>query len=334
MILEELENEESELNINGESKSRFEKWSGRIQEFKKTTTGQRLGKVFKFTFLAAIVIYLIYQLKTIGLRNVIENLPTHPVFYLIYIFLYLSVPLGEVIIYRLFWHFSFIDGLKTFISKKVLNQDVVQYSGEVFLFNWAKSRLGLRSREVFQVVKDNSIISSITATITAIFLLSYFIYFSDIDIPNILHIDSQHLALISGGIAVILIIIFIFRKRVFSVAGDKIVLMWLIHQARLLIAYGVEIIQWSIIIPGVPLYIWFSLLSVKIIMSRIPFIPNQDLVYTGISIEIAKSIKLPQAEIAGIFIVNMVLNKLVNIVLFTIFNIRNKKKNNAAALTN
>lgn len=69
--------------------------------------------------------------------------------------------------------------------------------------------------------------------------------------------------------------------------------------------------------PEIPLRIWFTYLSMTLILSRIPFLPNKDLVFIGASIEISKLINVSTAGIAGLFIAQNVLDKVLNAVLFT-----------------
>ena len=132
-------------------------------------------KVFRYAIQAGIIGYLAYQLYDIGWEKLVNSLPAEPLFYLLYGLIYFSLPIAEIFIYKLKWPLKWKAALPIFIQKKVLNTDVVGYSGELYLYHWAKNNLPLQPKDIAKYIKDNNVLSSIASTFITIVLLYYFI---------------------------------------------------------------------------------------------------------------------------------------------------------------
>ncbi|MDX1638076.1 MAG: hypothetical protein R3281_08915, partial [Balneolaceae bacterium] len=76
--------------------------------------------------------------------------------------------------------------------------------------------------------------------------------------------------------------------------------------------------------PEIPLYIWFTYMSIKIISTRIPFIPSRDLLFIGASLELSKLLNVSDAGIAGILLAGNVLSKLMNLGLYLFLSFQGK----------
>jgi len=284
--------------------------------FWKTDFGKRLSKALQYVFIAGIVGYLLYQLTEIGWQRVWESLPVTPWFYVLFLFLYFALPVSEQFIYSTSLNFTFWQGLPVFIQKKIYNADVMGYSGEAYFFIWAKKHLEESDGYIFGVIKDNNIISSITSTLVAATLLSIFLYIGHISIQKLFNFDSTYFYIGAAAVVVILITLVYFRNSVISLPLETASKIFGIHLLRLLFVYSVEIIQWMIVMPEIPLYVWFTYMSIKIISTRIPLIPSRDLLFIGASLEISNMLNVSGAGIAGILLASNVLTKLMNLGLY------------------
>lgn len=292
--------------------------------FWKSKAGKRLSKTLQYVFVAGIIGYLLYQLTEIGWDKVWQSLPTTPWFYVLFLFLYFALPISEQFIYGTSLNFSFWKGLPVFIQKKIYNADVLGYSGEAYFFVWAKKNLEESSGYIFGVIKDNNIISSVTSTLVAAILLSVFLYVSQINLQQVLDINRTYFYYGAGAVLLILISLVFFRQYIITMPLDTASRIFGIHLARLLFVYSVEIIQWMVVMPEVPLYIWFTYMGIKIISTRIPFLPSRDLLFIGASLEVSKFLNVSGAGIAGILLASNVLTKLMNVGLYSVLAFRGK----------
>jgi len=294
----------------------------RTKSFFRTQSGKQVLKWSQRLFLLVILIWLTYQLTVIGWGNVWNSLPTQFAFYLLFVLMYFQLPLFEVLIYRITWTFAFLRSIPIFLLKRVYNTDLLGYSGEVYFYMWARKFLALGDREIFMIIKDNNIISSIASTIVAFGLLSIFLFSGQIIILE--WIIDQNQALFWGGIVIMatLFIIFIkFRQFVITMPLRSAYKIFGIQMFRLVLLQVMNVLMYYVVIPDAPLYVWFTLISVEIILSRIPFLPNRDLIFVGMSIGLADGLMVSQNEIAGLMVARAALGKLFGLMSFGIANL-------------
>src|SRR5690625_7706642 len=83
-----------------------------------------------------------------------------------------------------------------------------------------------------------------------------------------------------------------------------------IYAVRLILGQVLQIGQWSVAMPSVALSTWFTFAAVSLIVSRIPFIPSQDLVFLGASVELSTMMDIPTAGGAGVRVGDRGLDKM------------------------
>jgi hypothetical protein len=291
----------------------------RLKQFAKTPSGKKLLTWTQRLFLAVILIWLIYQLTGIGWGNVWRSLPTQFAFYLLFILMYFQLPLFEVLIYRVTWVFNSLKSIPIFLLKRVYNTDLLGYSGEVYFYIWARKNLLLEERDIFLIIKDNNIISSIASTIVAFVLLSLFLFTGQIKIIE--WIIDQNQAYFWGGILATILIAFLFikfRQFVITMTMRNAYKIFSIQMFRLTLLQTMNVLVYYVVIPDAPLHVWFTLISVEIILSRIPFLPNRDLIFVGMSIGMAEGLMVSQSEIAGLMVARAALGKIFGLLSFAI----------------
>lgn len=200
------------------------------------------------------------------------------------------------------------------------------YSGEVYLYLWARKKLKLKDSEILKPVKDNNIISSVASTLITILLLGIFVFTGEIKLLDWLH--AQNKIYIYGGIILLIILILLtirFRHLVISMPLKTAGMIFAIHFTRLLLGQTLQVLQWYIALPTIPFYVWFTFVSFQVVMSRIPFLPNNDLIFLGASIKMTQMMHVPLAGVAAIMVANSVLGKVANILIFSGMSFFNKK---------
>ena len=117
-------------------------------DFSNSKNGKLIIRIFRGLFLVTIIGYLLFKLIQIGWDSVLGNLPTQPLFYLIFIIIYLLLPVTEVLIYSLYWKFNPIRSLPIFIKKRIYNTEILGYSGEAYFFVWARKQIHSENRDI------------------------------------------------------------------------------------------------------------------------------------------------------------------------------------------
>jgi len=231
--------------------------------------------------------------------------------------LFLSLPVAEIFIYRRLWTFDAWQGFRAFLTKWVYNHEVMGYSGEFYLFLWARKRVGLGDRQIFKHIRDNSILSSVNSNLVAIVLLVTLMWTGKLDLSHVL--DDTAPIYIGAGILVLAVataLVFQFRRYIFELPLRTAAAIFGIYLTRFLLHHAGMVLMWMAAIPGTPLSIWLTFLAMLIVINRIPFLPNKDLVFMWAGLEYARGLDVTIAAVAGMLLVYSALHKIVNLGLF------------------
>lgn len=287
-----------------------------IGTFFKSPLGKKIGHGLRRFFVVAVVGLLLYQLTGIGWTKVFFALPTNPMFYVIFGVIYISLPIAEIFIYRLSWRFSIRKILPVFMVKRVYNKDVIGYSGEAFFYLWAQKNIDEDQTQIFKTIKDYNILSSIASTSVALGLFSLFLFTRHI---QLFHWFNEHnrMYLYLGDTFIVLLItgLIVFRHVVISMPMKRAGTIFSILCARLVLTQFLTIWQWHIILPDVDMNVWYTLISVSLLIDRIPLLPNLDLLSANASIKLSPLLKAPTVVIAAIMLVNNALTKIIDVIL-------------------
>jgi positive regulator of sigma E activity len=238
---------------------------------------------------------------------------------LLYFVIYFSLPLAEVIIYKIKWPITFRDAFPVFIQKKVLNTDVVGYSGELFLYMWAKKYLKNPAKQVFIFIKDNNVLSSLASGIVTIFLLIFFISQGYINISDYLgDVNGWSWILLSVGAIIALLLIYRFRKAILALNRYDSMKIFSLHAGRIIFINVIQILQWHIARPDIAIPVWFTFSAVQILASRIPFLPSTDALFVNVALEISGVVSVPKEALVGILTANLILKRILNVVSYLI----------------
>ena len=296
-------------------------------KFSEDERFKRAFKIFQKIIVVIIIGLIVYNLYQIGWQDVLQSLPTQPLFYILFVFIFLSLPVAEILIYRQVWPIKRREIFKAMITKRVYNEEVMGYSGELYLMTWARKHLDKSDWKILADVRDNNIISSINSTLVAFVLIGVLIFTGVID-PNLVFGSVNFVYIITGVIVIVALIALAaqFKRYIFTLPLKKALIIFSIYFGRFIIHHGLLMAQWAVVIPDTPLSIWLIFITLIIIINRIPFIPNRDLVFLWAGIELSKILSMTTSSVAGMLLVYSALKKSTNFILYLIIAWQNKKK--------
>ncbi|GGB62352.1 hypothetical protein GCM10010833_16650 [Blastomonas aquatica] len=219
------------------------------------------------------------QLSAIDLAALEGLLAQNAGFWLAFAMMYFALPLADWIIFRRLWRLPLI-GLAPILRKRISNELLLSYSGEVYFYFWARHRAGLTNAP-FGAIKDVNIVSALVANGVTLGLLGLAYPYMDGLFPGELE------TIVTLSIAVILAITsvaLLFRRRLFTLTGDQLVWVGGIHLARILVTTGLLALVWHLAMPGAPLGLWLELSALRLVVTRLPMLPSKDLLFTSIAI--------------------------------------------------
>ena len=257
----------------------------------------------------------------------LQSLPSQPWFYVLFFVLYVTLPVAEVLIYKQVWTFKAWEGFKVFITKKVYNDEVMGYTGEVYLYTWGRKLAGKSDKDVLKNIRDNSIISAVNSNITAFLLIGVLISAGQVNVAELIgNVNYLYVALGIFVTAVLSVLFIRFRKYLFDLPLKTAATIFGIYTVRFAIHHALLMLSWAIVIPDTPISVWFTFLATIIVVNRIPFIPSKDLVFVWFGIELSKMLNMATASVAGMLLVFSALTKITNLILFTLISLYSDSK--------
>ena len=111
----------------------------------------------------AMIVGLARQLLKSGLGGLSHATPDSWLYYVAFVLLYLSPPIGDYIIFRKLWRIP-LEGLGALMKKRIANEVVLGYSGEAYFYAWARQRAQMVAAP-FGAVKDVMILSAMAGNL-------------------------------------------------------------------------------------------------------------------------------------------------------------------------
>jgi len=258
------------------------------------------GPLISFLILVAVA----YQLRRLDWRGLAAMVPTTPGFWLALAAYYFVGPASEWVIFRRLWSLP-AEGFAALLRKFVSNEILLGYLGEVYFYAWARRHAHVTAAP-FGAIKDVTILSALTGnlfTLLMVLAAAPFLGVLPLGVDGRAFIASA-LFIVGSSLAAMLL-----RKRLFTLPRGELWFVTAAHVARIMIAAFLAALLWHMLLPGVPLSWWIILAAARQLISRLPFLPNKDVVFAGFAVllvgydhEIVEAMTLMATLILGIHI--------------------------------
>ena len=262
----------------------------------------------------AIVVAAANHFRGSDFHRIAALVPRTPAFWLVFALAYFAQPIMDFVIFRRLWRIP-AAGFPALVRKYISNEVLLGYSGELYFYTWARRRAtveggpagAIRTGAPFGAIKDVTILSALVgnAVTLAVFIFAY---------PALGRLDLG----LSGrtlltSIAVLLgssLVVMVLRGRVFSLPRAELAFVAAMQLVRVVGATALLAVMWSLVLPAVPFVDWLMLTSLRLLISRLPLVPNKDVVFAGVAVLIvgaSSGIAPLMAMMAGLLIVAHVL---------------------------
>ncbi|MBO6504199.1 MAG: hypothetical protein JJ850_11290 [Kordiimonadaceae bacterium] len=284
---------------------------------------RRGAKLLQALFIGLVFYYLTEKVRMIGWSDVLAALPTTPWFYIFVVAMYFAYPLGEWLVYRRLWGEAAHQRFDVFVRMRIYNAAVMSYSGEAYLGIWAAKRVGGRKRDIAAKIKDSQILSALSSNSLTIVLLAMLFSSGKLGIFTGADPSYPTYVAIALGLSLFLIpLVLWFRKQILSLEPGVTRYVFAVHFTRLLVVVALQVGSWAVVLPDVPLEIWLVFLTGQYVLTRVPFLPNVDLMIAGLGLTLLSFVSAPAAALAGIFVASGAINQVLHLSLFTGFTLR------------
>jgi len=272
-------------------------------------------RLLNILFNIALVLFVLIRLRHMGFGQVWNAFPTEPMFYLVYIPQYAALPLSEMVIFRIAWPLANRVSLTALLRKRAMNAVVLGYSGDVWFFLWARSRLLIPAHQIALVLKDSAILSAIVSVVSTAALTVWLISLGAAGI-FISAIGGQW-RLISAVAVVCVLglpVAFRLRHRIFLLPPSKLFAILNLHTVRLITTQAFQVLQWAIVLPTVPFQSWLMFLTVQMLIQQMPFVPNRDILFLAIGVQLTHSAGVDHTALVSMFLAMTAVKQLSNYV--------------------
>lgn len=246
------------------------KWSGWV------------GPVISLAILGAVL----WQLRKIDWTQVWSIVPTSPLIWLVLAASYFAGPVADWVIFRKLWGIP-VSGIFPLLKKLIGNELLLGYVGEVYFYDWARRHVKMEGSP-FGAVKDVAILSALAGNIMTVMLLIFtwpIISQIGLDGSSVGSVggNSHVLATSIGVVLVTSLVIMFFRNGLLSLPRADLAFVFVVHTLRIVANTGLSALAWHLILPGVGIGSWLLFATVRLLLSRLPLIPNKDIAFAGIS---------------------------------------------------
>lgn len=238
------------------------------------TAGRWVGPAISLLVLLAVA----FQLRSMNFARLAALIPTSAPFWLAFAGYYLATPIAEWVIFRGLWRLP-VGGVAPLLRKQVTNQLVLGYMGEAQFYLWARARTGMVASP-FGAIKDVAVLSALAGNIATIVAL-VFAY----PLLSALKLGTAGLAF-SASVALVMtvsVVLTVFGRRVFSLRRPALLRILIMHLVRVVATVMLSATMWHLLLPAVAAQWWVLLAAVRLMLSRLPFVPSKDVALAGVA---------------------------------------------------
>ncbi len=298
------------------------KFSNRSAQFLRTPAGRNIVRGASALFTLGIIFYLFDQLDRIGWQEVWQAAPRTVSFYVLFIAIYLTLPVFESVVYSMLWGIAPHKCFPALLKKRVLSKSVIDYSGEAYLYVWARRRVDLSERDLLATIKDSVIVSVATSTALIALLVAALLLAGALVLPDgLVRLHAAPILALAVGVAGVGIAVFKFRHRILFVPKEILKKILALHSSRYLLLQVLQVAQWVAVYPDKPLRSWLLLLAAQQVLYRIPFVPNREFVFAGVGLGLAQWVDLTEASMAGLLLTAGLLEKGAHLLSFALVSV-------------
>lgn len=227
---------------------------------------------------AALLIAVTFQFRHLDLAELRSLMPTSLGFWFVFLVYYLTGPATEWIIFRRLWAIP-PSGFLVLIRKLICNELLMGYLGEVYFYAWARQNLRLTSAP-FGAIKDVTILSGLVGNLMTLVMVA-------VAAPLIgsTHAGSYSAPVIGSAIVIFAMCasVVLFHKRLLTLPRSALLFVGGLHLARIVTTTIVAGILWHLLLPHLAISWLVVLGTLRLLVSRLPLLPNKDVVFAGMA---------------------------------------------------
>ncbi|WP_336973664.1 hypothetical protein [Sphingobium aromaticiconvertens] len=232
------------------------------------------GPVISLALLAAVFV----QLGSIDFPLLLGLVPRTLLFWGVFALTYSLTPLFDWFIFNRLWSIP-AGGLAALFRKRLSNELLLGYVGDVYFYTWARRHVRMAGSP-FGAVKDSAILSGVMGNVVTLAMLALtFPLLSSLRLA----IDGRTLGISLGILVLTSLVPMLLGRRIFSLPAPKRRMVAAVHFTRIVANLLLYAWLWHLMLPDVALSWWVMLSTVRLVLSRLPLVPNKDVLFAGVA---------------------------------------------------
>jgi hypothetical protein len=249
-----------------------------------------------------------YGLTHVGWANIYDARPTALSFYLVILVPFFVQPIADLFIYRNLLGAGGSLPLTIFLRKRYMNSIMLDYSGEVYFFLWARKNLKIKDSTLLHAVKDSSVLSASAGLIVLWVMLLTLVVAGIVKIPVVSR--GTWWVVAAGSLPLVFAAaLFLGHKKLTQTSRKDMVITFCIHFTRALMVMGLEYCTWlfSGALPSTGDCLKF--VALRLLVTRLPLVPNKELVFVGVGVAAAGFMHISAPHVAAVLVLITVIDR-------------------------
>ena len=225
-----------------------------------------------------ILVVALHQFRGLNPRSLLALMPVTVGFWAAFALYYLAGPLSEWVIFRRLWAIP-AEGFGALLRKLVSNEILLGYLGEVYFYAWARRNARITTAP-FGAIKDVTILSALVGNGVTLLMVAF-------ALPLMGAVNAgMNRWEVGGSILFVLassLVAMLLRRRLFTLPRQELWIVAAIHLLRIVATTVLAAVMWHLLLPDIALSWWILLGTLRQLVSRLPFLPNKDVVFAGMA---------------------------------------------------
>jgi hypothetical protein len=226
-----------------------------------------------------VIASVIYEIRGVDLHAIVALIPSSPLFWGVFTASYLTIPAADWLIFRRLWGVG-PPAFGALVRKLIYNELLLGYLGEAYFYTWARRHVKLEATP-FGAVKDVAILSAMAGNIITLLMLAVAWPLAS---ATQLGLQTRSVVLSLTVVLVTSMAALLWRRQIFSLPRRQLNFIFLTHVCRLITVTALSALLWHLVLPIVPIVWWLLLATIRLLISRLPFVPNKDVVFAGLAV--------------------------------------------------
>jgi hypothetical protein len=277
--------------------------SGWVSRLAASRGGRLLVQVLRWGIPAALLVIIGHRLTALGWREIWSARPGNRGFYVLLVLQFFLQPFGDYLVYRNLWGQANTPPMAVILRKRLLNTFMLDYSGEAFFYFWAQARLKLKPGLLVHGIKDSNLLSGGAGLVMVYLMLLALLAVGGLKIPAALNAHGWLYVLVGSVPLILCAALMLGHRKLTALNRGQIATTFAIHFGRAALVLAVEFGLWELsgALPSAVACLQF--VALRLVVTRLPLVPNKDLIFVGAGIAAAGMTSLAVTPVATVLVI-------------------------------